>query len=793
MKPTFKLPIIPAAAPPTPTPDLLRTRKRLVGPRRWWDWVLAFDPGLANLQVAWRNLVSLVVAFATGYGMAHAVDVTPRLGLMVGGVLAMISSLWINEGNPKRLARLLLFLPFPASGALALGVWLQPHRVADMWLAAAAMVVWFYLVRYGPFGLLAGAMIFSYFLFGTISPMPMEDAGRLALVIAVVAVALLTARLVLCYPTPREDLLRAQRAFVIQARRVAAAAADTLSAAAGRAAATRRMDHALHRLNVTTVTVDARLASQEDGEVAELLHRYLFDAEVALHAVATAVQQLGGRRIPPALRQALVWGLSTVRDAHLEQAHELRPAAVLIRQQAAGTAEGTGPDDPETCALARRIADLLESLADSITFWLDLGYHVPIEGTRGTFQPVVMLEPGGRPTGVGPTARKLAAVEHGKGWRGSISPYLRAPLQAAIALAITVPLADAVSPQHYYWALIGVIIAMLGPATHTERVRKSVERVAGTALGAVIGVVLLHLIGHGHPYAILTVMALAISLGTVGVLHYYTFFVIGLNVALVQLYGTYTPNSKIDWLMTQRVFENGVGLAVGVLCAAALFPLSNRKIIREATQDYLVALERLIAQISERWSAPENQVRLRGAARGVDAALYQTRSALRPAIRMPGIVRSTDADKFLAVLATASGHARALATAADVDIDPHLRDRAEHVLAALGRSLHELQQHLTEGRKTGTWADISPLIRELQSAVRGDARLRENSLLVALDELTALDETLAHLARNGEKCVHLHRRHPAHRAGHRNIPGPGDAPDHLAVISHIIDDQRRKP
>jgi uncharacterized membrane protein YccC len=292
---------------------------------------------------------------------------------------------------------------------------------------------------------------------------------------------------------------------------------------------------------------------------------------------------------------------------------------------------------------------------------------------------------------------------------------------------------------------------MLGPSTDNERVRKSVQRVVGTALGAVVGVVLLHLIGHGHAYPILTVIVVAIGIGIVGVQHYYTFFVIFLTAAVTQLYGTYTSNSQIDWLMTQRVIENGLGLAIGCVCIAVLFPLSNRAIVREAASGYLVALERLITQIAERWSVPQAQVRLRGAARGVDAALYQVRSALRPAIRMPAIMRSADADNLLAVLATAGGHARALATAADVDVDPQLRDRAEHVLAALGRSLQELRQHVTEGGKIGTWAPIGPVIREVQSMVRGDARLRESSLLVALDELTALDETLAALPRNREK------------------------------------------
>lgn len=745
---TSKSPVIPPAGPPARTPRPLRTRKRLVGPPRWWDWVLAFDPGLANLQAAWRAVVSLITAFATGYGMAKALDITPQLGLSAGGVLAMVSSLMINEPTAKRLARSLLFMPIPASAALALGVWIHPHRVVGIWLIVATMTVWFYVVRYGSLGLLAGTMGFAFLLFGTITPMPMEDVGWLALIAAVAAVALLTARLVLCHPMPREDLLRAQRAFVIEVRRMAAAAEDTLSGGADQAAATRRLNHALDRLNVTTVTVDARLASQ-DGEVAELLHQYLFDAEVALHAIARAVQQVSGRRISPELRLALVIGLGAVRDTPLEQAHELRPVAALIRQQVA--AEGTGQGDPETYALARRIADLLESLADAITFWLDLGCNAPVEAIRGTFQPTVMLDPGGRPTGVAPAARKLAAVEHAKGWRGSISPYLRAPLQVAIAASITVPIADAVSPQHYYWGLVGVLIAMLGPSTDNERVRKSAQRVVGTALGAVVGVVVLHLIGHGHAYPILTVIAVGVGIGSVGVQHYYTFFVIFLTAALVQLYGTYTPNSQIDWLMTQRVIENGLGLAIGCLCIAVLFPLSNRAIVREATRGYLEALERLITQISERWSAPQAQVRLRGAARGVDAALYQVRSALRPAIRMPAILRSTDADNLLGLLATAGGHARALATAADVDVDPQLRDRAEPVLAALGQSLQELRQHVTEGGKTGTWTPIGPVIREVQSTVHGDDRLRENSLLAALDELTALDETLAALPRNRGK------------------------------------------
>jgi hypothetical protein len=39
--------------------------------------------------------------------------------------------------------------------------------------------------------------------------------------------------------------------------------------------------------------------------------------------------------------------------------------------------------------------------------------------------------------------------------------------------------------------------------------------------------------------------------------------------------------------------------------------------------------------------------------------------------------------------------------------------------------------------------------------------------------------------------IPVHLRHPAHRTGHRNIPGPSGDPDHRPAVRHILDDQRR--
>ena len=200
--------------------------------------------------------------------------------------------------------------------------------------------------------------------------------------------------------------------------------------------------------------------------------------------------------------------------------------------------------------------------------------------------------------------------------------------------------------------------------------------------------------------------------------------------------------------MTQRLIDNAMGMAVGTVCAALLFPVSTRKVAREAEHGYLSALEQLITQIAERWKSPDEPVRPRGAARGVNAALYQIQSVLRPLVRMRIGTRSRGRDNLLALLDTATRHANALAAAADIDLPPRLRIHVERITQIFIGSLHALDRQLITGQRDGTWVRVSPMIHELQIVVRDPAGPPADRLYVALSELAALDEVLASLADN---------------------------------------------
>ncbi|MBO1332861.1 FUSC family protein [Streptomyces sp. VRA16 Mangrove soil] len=722
---------------------------RVAGPRRWWDGVLAADPGLGQHQSGWRALVAMVTSLAVGYWMAEALAIPDMIGMMVAGMMGLMSAFAVAENTWDRLARAILWMPFPYSAVLWVCATLDGHRTAQMVLMVAALALTFLLARFGPFALVTGMMLFNGLMVGMLAGIPAALVGKTFAVALVAAAAVLLTRLLLCFPMPREDLLRTQRAFVVEARRVADAAVEALDPDADQQRAVRRMTRALRRLNITTVTIDGRLAQPEvaaDPVVAELLHRHLFDAELALRGIGQAAADLTRLPVPAPLREALAVGLALARDTPLGRAEGLRPAAAHIQERAeAILRDPAAPaDDVEAAVLARRVGDLLDTLADALRNWLELGRRSCASAADVPFQPTVALENNRLPGSAGPARRVLAAGTE-SGWRRAV-PYIRVPVHAAIAAAVVCPIADAIDPRRFYWGLVGVMITLFGTNTTHERLRKFAHRMIGTALGAVLGIALLHLVGRDHVYATLAVIVAGLAFGAWGMQRAYACWVVGLVVALTQLYGMTTPDSGMDHLLGERILDNGIGVLVATACAALIFPLSRRTVVREAERGYVDALAQVIRQVEQRWDGPEAPVRLRGAARAVDAALLQVQGIARPLVRMPVGVRGPAAEHRVALLATATGHARTLAAAADIDVDlpPRLAERARLVTETLVASLRELDRCYATGEPEGAWRRVSPLVRELETELAPAAPgPRADRLRTALRELAALDETMA--------------------------------------------------
>ncbi|MEU1596007.1 hypothetical protein ABZ468_24905 [Streptomyces sp. NPDC005708] len=343
----------------------------------------------------------------------------------------------------------------------------------------------------------------------------------------------------------------------------------------------------------------------------------------------------------------------------------------------------------------------------------------------------------------------MAATGSGQGIRRSLF-NLRIPLHAAVAGAVTLPVADAINPGRNYWDVIGIMILLIGTNTTYERLRKAGNRIVGTA-AVVVG---------------LSVAVACLPACLPACLQQrYALMAAGLVIALVQVYGLAVPYADLNRLLAERLLDNALGMLVATAYGALIFLLSMRRIARETVHSYLAATEDLVAQITERWHDRDAPVRPRGAARAVEAALHQMKSVHQPLIRTPrGTARTLDTR--LGLLSTAARHCRSLTAMADtgVVLPPGMRTGLGHVADVLISSLRALDRQITTNAVDGTWVRVVPMISELRSALPAPTDTGATLAHATLRELAALDETLAAFAHekglhvNGESTVPAHRR-----------------------------------
>lgn len=174
---------------------------------------------------------------------------------------------------------------------------------------------------------------------------------------------------------------------------------------------------------------------------------------------------------------------------------------------------------------------------------------------------------------------------------------LRFTARTAIAACLALAIGTLIGLDHPQWAAMTVWITAL--PTRGQRLERSLARVAGTIVGALVGVGLMVLTGN-NPTAIIVGLMLWLGLcaGTGNLLTgpaSYTSLLAGYSAAMVALLG-YGHDTSIWTLAIDRMATAGLGAAVGTIVALVFSPkpqptdLSSRvKTIMQACLDHMAA------------------------------------------------------------------------------------------------------------------------------------------------------------------------------------------------------------
>jgi uncharacterized membrane protein YccC len=315
-------------------------------------------------------------------------------------------------------------------------------------------------------------------------------------------------------------------------------------------------------------------------------------------------------------------------------------------------------------------------------------------------------------------------------------PYVRATIQVAVAATIAIIVGDIVSGQRLYWAVLATFLAFMATTNSAEQVRKALFRVAGTAIGIVVGDLLVHLTG-GHVWSSLLIVLVSLFLGIYLIRVNYTFMVIGITVTLSQLYAQL---GEFSWhLLVLRLGETAIGVGAVVVTVVVVLPLRPQRVLTTGVLLWFRSLSVLMNDALDKLLGGDRAT-LRPEIRDLDASYAALEATTAPLRRGTFGRNSAQLTEITSVSSAARNYARSFAVGAETARVPDTA-RLETAADQLRASMAAIDHRISTGDHD-TYTRSAALVELAMRDITADDRHTP----IVLRDLQLLDGALARLA-----------------------------------------------
>jgi uncharacterized membrane protein YccC len=580
-----------------------------------WDRMIASDPGLLRLLMATRGTISVFLMALVAVFLGRLLG-APTVELASGVTLSLMGPFLMREPTRRQRQQTLVLLALPAAAATVVTTLLHGRGVLGDCFFLVLVFGCFLLQGRGPRAIGQGlvAVVTSYV--GLYLELPPRSLPTQLLSIAAAIPVTWFACFVLLPLRPAATLRR-----MVQAVQGRAALVLHDAAAPGEDRAddsrTTRLARGLARLNEAALAADDYLTLLDPGGSRPLRHQ-LMDLELAAARFAATTPELGGDR---------------VSRRHATRLHVTARRLRRSRWSVRDLQESTVPPLPASAP-----APASTALADLTRAAAALGDAATLPAVPSAATP---------PAPPGPLAWRIA---------------LRVTVASALAMAGGMTL----SPNRWFWAVITVYVVFLNTRSRGDTAYKGVQRVGGTVIGLVGGVIFATLL-KGDPVA-----ENGVLLGAVFGMYYlyqisYTLGIFCVTVMLGLLYSLL--GAAMEPLLVLRLEETAIGAAAAILVAVTVLPVRTREQVSQSGTAALRALVDAVASCrralaGEGFSDASPATTPLAAMRALDRQVADLRLAMLPLIvgRLP--LRRTEIERPVGVLLDCVHWTRMLAVAA---------------------------------------------------------------------------------------------------------------------------------
>lgn len=710
------------------------------------DQLAGADPGLTQLRLAVQAVLGIGVGVGFAYGLVKATGALQlpaeagpaaivRAGdhallivaMLISAMVAMMAGLTVTDQTARGQILSTLFLPIPMLASMAIGIALGPYRTLSLIWLVILLSIAVYVRRFGPRGFAAGLVMFNGGFLGFFlhAELHVRDIGWIAALLGVGVLASLIVRFALFRPSLIRTLERMRRSWSARANRLLMLSIAVIEAdnASTRDASQVRLRRQQVRLNECTLMIDAQLVDAVPESAGRQAQR-LFDAELAISNIARFAAVLGERCRSESMRAEARACISAVLRG---DADEVVAHAANLR--------ASGCDDPRITVVAHRLAGSTVNYLNARRE-LDAGIE-RVEAEPDGFRPAVELNSGWLP-GSGPVSTE-ASTTRGRGGvldQATLQPYVRATIQVAVAGSIAIIVGDLVSGHRLYWAVVATFLAFMATTNSGEQVRKALFRVGGTAVGIIVGDLLVHLTG-GHVWSSLLIVMVAMFLGIYLIRVNYTFMAIGITVTLAQLYAQL---AEFSWhLLLLRLGETGIGVGAVILTVLLVVPLRPQRVLTTGVLLWFRSLTALTTTAFDRMFGNE-QTSLLPEIRDLDAAYAALESTAAPLRQTTFGRNSTQLADIRSISSAARNYARSFANGVQIAHVP-VNDDLRRATDQLRASMAAIENRIETGNH-GTYTRSAALV-EIAARTMPSEYARAQ---LTMRDLMLLDGALARLA-----------------------------------------------
>ncbi|MGP4017092.1 FUSC family protein [Saccharopolyspora sp. 5N708] len=622
----------------------------------WWNRFIASDPALRRLRTATR------VTFAVALVLAVMLPVLSWWGqpmplALIGAVVAINSSLGINDPTRRQQQITNLLMPLPTTFALLLSILTASWPLLHSVLFLAVIFTATYIRRFGPRYFPLGMVAFMGYFFAMFLRPQLPQLPALIAAVVTGALAAFVMRFLVLRDDPEGVLERGRRTLLAQVHGLLHAVRD-VAEHPDSVQRRRELHNRSIRLNETSLMLENTVGQLDTLDEAgrELLRQRILDVELAAENLLTPLMRVvdhpsGGGTVPQAIG-ALLAVLRT-------EPQEIRDATRLVAEQI------EQQDSVQIAMAVRRLGAGLADLADATG---ELGDHqaAPLPQPRAEVAPEADTE------------------------TGLQRPELRMAIQVTCAAALAIMLGQLVSPNRWYWAVITAFVVFISTKSRGELLVRAWQRTAGTMFGVVAGILVAAQIS-GNTVAEIATTLVCVFLAFYFVGYSYaamTFFITTLLGALYGMLGTFDVS-----VLETRLWETAIGAAAGVLAAVFVLPTRTRLLMRTNIQDFLLSLRDFLrgtgTEISDHGAVTGAQESMRE----LDDGLQQVINSAKPLTNYRLRSRRSQVQRSVAMLSGTAYYVRNLAVAlsATVDmVDDDTRNRLAELLWALADAVESM-------------------------------------------------------------------------------------------------------